>query len=152
MRPLYNRVVRVEDARQQQIEHLQERMAKAVRKQPLLADLYELLLSIGGVAIVADYEPDVQELLERGRRFPVRGLRMKRGYPSACHFNVAQMHEKRGVGVATGYALSDDDLWRPHSWGYQGGKVVETTEPRQVYFGFLMKPEEAADFCEANLA
>ncbi len=40
--------------------------------------------------------------------------------PSRCHRNVARLwtEKKKGsrlVGIGTGYALSDDGLWRRHS-------------------------------------
>lgn len=65
------------------------------------------------------------------------------GEPSNCHDNVANLWVERvtacGHEVAsawTGYALSDDGLWRQHSWAMTtDGRVIETTVGRTVYMG-----------------
>jgi hypothetical protein len=54
--------------------------------------------------------------------------------------------EEELVAVATGYALSDDGLWRQHSWGMRRDAIIETTEARVLYFGFLMQEADANSF------
>ena len=40
---------------------------------------------------------------------------------------------------ATGWALSDDDLWRPHSWVVRRGVIYEPTPVvRDAYFGLVV--------------
>jgi len=71
---------------------------------------------------------------------------------SSCHQNVAFLWTKRKfgiVGIATGYALTDDGLWRQHSWGILRDGVLETTEARLKYFGIVLQGERA-DFFAAN--
>jgi hypothetical protein len=71
---------------------------------------------------------------------------------SSCHQNVASVWTKKKfgiVGVATGYALSEDGLWRQHSWGILRDGVLETTEVRVKYFGVVFQGERA-DFFAAN--
>jgi hypothetical protein len=69
--------------------------------------------------------------------------------PSMCHGNALGLWLASGGGVrvATGYALSDDGLWRQHSWALVDGRLVETTPcPRLRYFGFELSHAEAEEF------
>lgn len=62
-----------------------------------------------------------------------------------CHDNVACLYEDGMVDdVYTGLALTEDGMWRSHSWGMRlvpdendepVWELVETTEPRLMYFG-----------------
>ncbi|WP_228031729.1 hypothetical protein, partial [Streptomyces phyllanthi] len=74
------------------------------------------------------------------------------GKDNSCHLNSAALWaSERVAGLATGYALSDDDLWRQHSWGLAAdGTVVETTEPRRLYAGLELDPRAAWRFVMAN--
>lgn len=50
-----------------------------------------------------------------------------------CDFLIAH---KLASNIFYGYAMSKDGLWRFHSWGKTGtGEIIETTEPREKYFG-----------------
>ena len=101
--------------------------------------------------------PDHQigELLDRGRYFPGSGARSRRGEESACHANASMLlvATKGAVRIASGYALSPDGLWRQHSWGVaaEDGRVVETTERRVRYFGFILNDAESLLFLLGNL-
>jgi hypothetical protein len=55
------------------------------------------------------------------------------------------------VGIGTGYSLSDDGLWRQHSWGLRREGILETTVPRVKYFGVLLQHADADSFAMANL-
>ncbi len=91
-------------------------------------------------------------LLEQG--FVTSGpMTLKVMKSSSCHQNVAFIwtSKKFGiVGVVTGYALSDDGLWRQHSWGILRNGVLETTEPRLQYFGILLQGKSADFFASSN--
>jgi hypothetical protein len=54
------------------------------------------------------------------------------------------------IAIATGYALSGG-LWRQHSWGLEGDRVIEPTAPREKYFGFVLTEDEAAWFADLAL-
>ena len=72
---------------------------------------------------------------------------------SSCHANVSALWQgrRRGiVGIATGYALSVDGLWRQHSWGLLRDGVLETTETRLKYFGIVLQGEKADKFAQCN--
>jgi hypothetical protein len=115
--------------------------------------LKKKLLAIGGWAVCAPViEPDKEKILERGRKFPGRS-KMMRGEPCRCHSNSAACWEENRelCRICTGYALSKDGVWRQHSWVYTSdGIVVETTEKRVQYFGFIMNEDECEDFCLNN--
>jgi hypothetical protein len=74
---------------------------------------------------------------------------MKKGEPRDCHNNVIAMFRAGRVdGIGTGYALSDDGLWRSHSWGVRAnGTIIETTERRCSYFGVTLVGTAAETFC-----
>jgi hypothetical protein len=132
---------------------LSRRFRVAVGKQPELKLLRTLLLRFGGEFVVAPPKPDqdVPVLLEQG--FITAGLiTLKVMKSNSCHQNVAAVWTKQKfgiVGIATGYALSDDGLWRQHSWGILRGGVLETTEQRLKYFGIVLQGKRA-DFFAAN--
>lgn len=116
-------------------------------------ELKKTLLAIGGwAAVIPHIEPDLMKILGRGRRFPGRSKTM-RGEPSRCHSNSAACWDENRelCRVCTGYALSKDGMWRQHSWVYtNNGVVVETTEKRVAYFGYVMTEEECEEFLGSN--
>jgi hypothetical protein len=136
----------------EQIAYLKERMKEAVKGQPALNYLYGRLLEVGGKAVAARYEEDAEKILERGLEMSPKSLRMMIGDRNACHANTARLYEtnQNQVKIVTGYALSSDQVWRQHTWGLWGKKVVETTEKRTKYFGFVLTPEETEEFCRHN--
>ena len=70
-----------------------------------------------------------------------------------CHQNVASVwkaHKFGIVGICTGYALTEDGLWRQHSWGLLREALLETTEPRVKYFGILLQGDKAERFANSN--
>src|SRR5215469_3940777 len=125
------------------------RLSEAISQQPKLKRLKELLLNLGGEFLVAPPKPDqdIPMLLERG--FLMSGpIMLNVMESSSCHRNVASVwiHKEFGiVGIATGYALSDDGLWRQHTWGVLRNGVLETTKERLKYFGLLFQGD-SADF------
>jgi hypothetical protein len=117
------------------------------------------LLEIGGWAVILPIvEEDLEKLLSRGRKFPGKSI-TKRGENCRCHSNSCLLWEANQdkLLISTGYALSDDGIWRQHTWcvwkpeGRQRSfKVVETTEKRVQYFGYIMSEEECQVFCDEN--
>jgi hypothetical protein len=135
---------------------LRERNRCAFEVDPRLEVLERRLLDLGGLmALLFRPDPDIGRLLERGRYFPGSGARMCRGGDSACHGNAGLLfvESKGAVRIATGYALSDDGLWRQHSWGVtaEDWSVVETTLPRIRYYGFVLSDAEMLLFTVQNL-
>lgn len=113
--------------------------------------LKRILLGIGGwsVCLPAD-EPDLEAIVRRGRRFS-GDAELVEGEPRECHANSARLSlVLPGAQLCTGYALSDDGMWRQHSWVIVGERVVETTVEREQYFGVVMTDSEAEEFRRWN--
>src|SRR4051795_2042950 len=98
-----------------------EHISVAAETQPEILILHDLLLSIGGRKLVPPMtiDSDMPELVRNGSQMlgQVQYRRMQR---SGCHRNVAKLWlrvPRRLFAIGTGYALSDDGLWRQHSWG-----------------------------------
>ena len=60
---------------------------------------------------------------------------------SNCHGNCEKLLNKKLIqNIYSGYALSSDGLWRFHSWGFDfESNLIETTEPRLLYYGIKYK-------------
>src|SRR5690606_30133884 len=121
-------------------------------------ELAEGLLMFGGKRLVdAGWDPDIPAIIKRGQLWPGSLTVMNPGQQSQCHRNSCLCWEANHTTmmVATGYALSKDGLWRQHSWCVQPHdgsiRIVETTEERIAYFGFVMTLEETIDFFDANV-
>ena len=132
---------------------------KEIEKDPWmntgLLDLHKKLLSFGGIRTVLPVvEDDLRNIMERGQLWLGKSVQMMPGQPSQCHRNSCACWEanKTRTVLCTGYALSEDGLWRQHSWlvNIHTQTVVETTTTRVAYFGFAMTWEEAKDFCADN--
>lgn len=121
-----------------------------------------LLLEIGGEeTCFPAIEEDIDHILERGRYYPGRS-KMMAGRPSHCHANAAGLweanHKEHDIHLCTGYALSDDGMWRQHTWlvhrydtaTQHRTRLIETTTKRLAYFGFEMTDEEAETFADEN--
>lgn len=111
------------------------------------------LLAHGGWAVCHPaLDDDLDRVVARGVLLEGAGARLARGEPSRCHGNAARLWraEPGSRAIMTGYALSPDGLWREHSWIAAAGRggaphLVETTQARVAYFGFLRTPEEAVE-------
>ena len=119
--------------------------------------LRDLLLSFGGSQVcMPGYDEDAARIIDRGQLWYGDRIHMMRGRPSQCHRNSSycwEVNQDKTV-LCTGYALSEDGMWRCHSWLVElrprRNRIVETTEPRIAYFGFGMTTEEAWDFYYDN--
>jgi len=119
--------------------------------------LEQKLLSYGGKRVVYVGEPDLEELLSRGEVFEGPSA-LIRGEPSQAHKNAARIWNagKLFYALATGYALSEDGLWRQHSWVLRRlpttrqRRIIETTIRRVKYFGFVLTDAEAEVFYQNN--
>lgn len=135
----------------------QDKAIKETVPVPLFP-LEQQLLTLGGTRMIYRYEPDLKLLLERGETFsgPVELIS---GESRQCHANVARIwnEQREIVSIVTGYALSEDGLWRQHSWLIQGKltvgpyRLIETTTSRIMYFGVLLTQTEAEVFYQTNM-
>lgn len=123
-----------------------------------LFPLEQKLLLFGGTRLIFRYEPDLKILLKRGELFD-EPAELVPGESGQCHLNVAQLwNEHKGeFSIVTGYALSEDNLWRQHSWLIRDKpaagqyRLVETTARRVKYFGVLLTKSEANGFYKRSV-
>ena len=125
--------------------------------------LVDKLLAIGGTRVVEVYEEDLDKLLSRGETISGKPRLVKRGMKrSRCHQNSVYYYDdyvKRNVTldkaqqiqIITGWSLSDDGLWRQHTWLKLKNEIIETTTIRESYFGFALQGQELQDFCWNNM-
>ena len=115
------------------------------------------LLAFGGNQVcLAYFEPDLKKIMERGQLWYGDIAIKKAGKRNQCHLNSAlywlEQHEKQNLAIATGYALSEDGLWRQHSWCVRHSKsalrIIESTCKRIAYYGFVLSDCEAFAFCD----
>lgn len=114
--------------------------------------LKEKLLKYGGERVAETYEEDLDKLLTRGELFEPDEVVVRRMTPSKCHRNCADVYEKnKNLKIVTGWALLDN-AWVQHTWLYDNeyNEIIETTEWRERYFGFILNVEESEEFCYSN--
>ena len=87
---------------------------------------------------------DWQKFSGRRGKVRIRRIRSCKGFkmePCHCHNNAAVVATERGWELWTGMALSDDGVWRVHSWVRipSTGTIGETTMSRVVYYGVRLR-------------
>ena len=121
-----------------------------------LEELKMRLLNIAGAAACLPViEEDYRKILERGYCQQGRAIVMKKGRDCACHSNSAACWEanESQLTICTGYGLSEDAVWRQHSWCVftETGQIVETTTKRRLYYGYRLDAAEAQSFFDSNI-
>ena len=122
-------------------------------KNEQIEDLKVKLLAIGGNRVSPQPDPHIDIVLARGRAFETKGRKRLRDELHRCH-TVAALYYARhyalGHGgtceICTGYALSDNGMWRPHSWAWDGRRVIEPNIEPVLYFGTILGTQEAGHF------
>jgi hypothetical protein len=132
----------------------QLRFDEAIKKKPFLTLLVNRLLAFRGSIVVCWNEDQctsegfVACLMVLGRATAGKSarLRLKGMERSHCHSNAIDLARKypKRYQREIGYALSRD-MWVPHSWIWdiRDSRIVETTCPRDAYFGVTLKVSEA---------
>ena len=121
------------------LKFLAERNATAL-KNPAAVKLRSKLLGHAGEEVLLRVTPqEIDRLLARGEIHSGKGAGLRRMQANRCHFNAAKLLlTGRAAKVVSGFALSAG-LWRSHTWVLNSrGRIVETTEPREVYFGAVL--------------
>lgn len=134
----------------------QDKAIKETVPVPLFP-LEQKLLAVGGTRMIYRYEPDLKQLLTNAIVFDAQ-IELIRGELHNCHSNVAHYWNKNRerLAIVTGYALSEDGLWRQHSWLLRKNVIVEqcrlleTTIRREKYFGIILTDNEAEIFSKMN--
>lgn len=107
------------------------------------------LLSLGGTKVspqpfsmASNYKLD----MSNSEYFPGDAKRVKGNY-NRCFENSAlhYINDPYNVDVYIGYALCDDDMWRPHSWIIKKGEIKETTRNKmKAYYGVKLNVEQTS--------
>jgi hypothetical protein len=100
---------------------LADRLKEFVKRQPEILELKKLLLALGGHEVVAPVVPDstIPLMIANGIVFPSR-VDLRKMRDSGCHINAARLWSEKRYGiiaVGSGFALSEDGLWRAHTLG-----------------------------------
>jgi hypothetical protein len=142
-----------------QEKHLRQRLDDGTEDE---RRLNEKLVEIGGEILVlapADMNPnpEIQQqriawLLEHGQLIDAPIL-LKPKAMSNCQKNVATIWRRKQYGIAAiccrDRGLSDDGLWRNHTWGILlDGSILETTVKRERCFGLVQVGEMADLFTD----
>ncbi len=127
--------------------------------KPKFSTLVKNLLAIGGTRVVGDFDEDLAKILSRGEVFSPKKVKSVKMIPCRCHANAGVFWDnysyKNGfdnIQIVTGFCLSEDGLWRSHSFLYQpiDNVIIETTVKRKIYFGFALNLEESKSHHENN--
>jgi len=109
--------------------------------------LREAVLRHGGHDVVPPDRPDplIDMITEQGVPVTAEEVVQRAGERSECHANVVRLwRQGEATAIGTGYALSDDGLWREHSWAWDAdGRLLETSVSRVRYFGVRLDGPEA---------
>ncbi len=142
----------------EQKRFLDKRLREHAKVQPEIRKLKRILLKLGGDHLVAPPEGPEELLgpLVRSGHVIHGPVKLRAMEPNACHLNASRLWLERRqdvVAIGTGFALSDDGRWYRHSWGICRDGLVETTCPREKYFGIELWSGLAENFareeCEA---
>lgn len=116
-------------------------------------ELRKACLNFGGEEVCLPYmDEDKEKIIIRGQIWYGDKITMMKGEDSQCHYNSALLWEvnKDKFRIATGYALSDDGMWRQHTWCIwlkpRQNRIIETTVKRELYYGFVMTEKECEEF------
>ena len=116
----------------------------------------KLLTFAGETVCFPPCEEDLSNILSYGQFWVGGNAKLMRGEPSRCHANSANLWEqnKDTTRICTGYALSEDGIWRQHSWlvwhKARSNQIVETTVKRIAYYGFVMPYDMCQQFADEN--
>ncbi|MFO0845845.1 MAG: hypothetical protein U0797_26260 [Gemmataceae bacterium] len=113
------------------------------------------LLGLGGTEVVVPFDDWWASglILGCGRAAGPDGLTRLKGRPNSCHANsaAAWKAEPGRYWIQTGFGLSGGG-WRRHTWLVDSeGRVVETTVPRDLYFGMVLNGHLSLYFCGLTL-
>ena len=149
---------------QERVQFFAERRDRILKLFPTYSELRRKLLGIGGLEVVLPRYDEMSEaqrnrqryetarIIDAGQTWQGQMARLEEMDDSNCHVNTAIMF-KRGVGsIASGFALSEDGLWREHSWVLErSDHLIETTVLRLLYHGYALSPEEHTWFVNSEL-
>ncbi len=146
------------------VQFFAERRSRVLPLFHPYADLRSKLLGIGGLEVVLPRYDELSEgqrnrqryetmrILDEGQSWPGHLAQLEPMEDSSCHINAAVLF-KKGVGtIASGFTLSEDGLWREHSWLLkETDQLIETTVLRLLYHGYVLSEQEQLWFVTSEL-
>jgi hypothetical protein len=132
----------------ERLQFLATRNAEALQN-PAAVRLRTKLLEYAGEEVLLQVTPqEIDRLLVRGEFRSGKDAGFHRMQAKRCHFNAAKLFlTGRAPKVESGFALSGG-LWISHTWVLNAkGRIIETTEPREAYFGAVLEPKEILREC-----
>lgn len=140
-----------------QLDNFLRSLSLEARNKYLL--LKDRLLYIGGEEVCLTHDEDIDNILSHGELIKSTKSRIIKGAPCRCHTNAGLLYdsEPNRFRVATGWALSEDGLWRQHSWAIdlialkeKRKYLIETTVKRLAYFGFTLTEKQCDQWVYNN--
>ncbi len=156
--PMQKRDIEWKERLGQMVEDALGEMAEPERSKH--AELRRRLLSLGGEGVALHHEEDIDLILSKA--VPTLGSKAEliRGQPCRCHANSGFLYDgnKDSIRVVTGWALSKDGCWRQHTWAValwkpkskDGSHLIETTEKRVAYYGFVLTKKQCERWFYSN--
>jgi hypothetical protein len=122
-----------------------KRVAMFKKEDPRIEKLEKILLSHGGERLALGGGVNFIEVHLKGKLFKPKKKKFKKMEEGACHDNAINLCLKNeSYRIGTGWALSEDGIWRQHSWVFDGENIIETTVKRKKYFGVII--DDVVDF------
>ncbi|MEP7137207.1 MAG: hypothetical protein ABI904_19950 [Chloroflexota bacterium] len=115
-------------------------------------ELCSHLIGIDGKIVVVEFHesPDFcKALVKLGELDSNNRLKINKGEDRECHINSAVLwsQNKDKYLLVTGFALSEDGVWRRHSWiRTKSTTIIETTIKRKKYYGITLNKELSESF------
>ncbi len=124
-------------------------------------DLKKILLDEDGSSVQELYEEDLTDLITQGEFYHPNDYTYKiiKMEPSRCHSNCALFYRnyvednsEEEISIVTGWALSNNNVWYQHTWIMllDDAVLIETTEKRKLYYGFILNYEQIQEFLDNN--
>ena len=116
------------------------------------------LLAFAGeeVCLFQGEDVDTLNILHCGQFWFGKDATIKQMENSRCHDNSLELwgEDRRmlswNIHLCTGFALSDDGMWRRHSWCIRKDNrtIIETTTPRILYYGYVLRDVQVYNWVE----
>jgi hypothetical protein len=124
------------------------------REKAAMLKLRRRLLDEAGEEVIFPHREYIADVIMQRGEFFDETHELIEGVPHHCQQNSARLwyENREKYRIVDGYALSDDGLWRQHSWVVDANyNTIETTAPRVLYFGFILTELECIEFALANI-
>lgn len=105
---------------------------------PAVQTLKDKLAPMGGFgALIYEDDPDLNEIISDAKVWNLPVVQLAEPIANSCHETSAQYaKDNPEAQFVTGYCLTDDGLWRSHSFVVENGRIIETTTSlRSLYYG-----------------